>query len=117
MTAIATGSDVSVDAIVRLFQATDPDRVRAFLSQRPLLRALLVEASDVLPRYFPIGTTSSLDVAQHPESGSRPELVLRINPPLPMSEALKQLDRLDEDWWLDELPRANGELTITVWPA
>jgi hypothetical protein len=104
-------------AIIDSFNVVDRGEVSDFLTARPYLISVLFEARERISRIFPVDTTVILDLARHPDPGSRPELVLRIVTPLPMSEGLARLDRLDEEWWLDALPHANGELTMVVWPA
>jgi hypothetical protein len=116
MTAIAPTVSPPVDAIERLFLVDHPDDIRTFIAARPHLISILHEASERIPDSFPPMTKVSLDLVGHPESGSRPELVLRIQTSLPMAEALDRLDRLDEEWWLDTLPVAQGDMTLVVWP-
>ncbi|HKG27368.1 MAG TPA: hypothetical protein VKB09_17080 [Thermomicrobiales bacterium] len=117
MTAVALKVSPPIETIERLFDVDDRDDIRDFLAARPHLVSVLREASERIPGSFPPGTKASLDLVHHPEPGSRPKLVLRIQTPLPMTEALARLDRLDEEWWLDVLPLARGEMTLVVWPA
>lgn len=116
MTASAPTVSPPVDSIERLFLMDHPDDIRAFVAARPHLLSILHEAGERIPDSFPPMTKVSLDLVDYPESGSRPELVLRIQTPLPMAEALDRLDRLDEEWWLDTVPLAQGDMSLVVWP-
>jgi hypothetical protein len=45
---------------------------------------------------------------------SLPELFVYIQTPLPVTAAREKLEQLDEEWWLDALPRAGGRLNIAL---
>jgi hypothetical protein len=50
-----------------------------------------------------------------PDAGdAAPELYLYIQTSLPVAEAQARLERLDEEWWLDALPRGKGRVCIAL---
>jgi hypothetical protein len=56
-----------------------------------------------------------LEVVQEPDAmEASPELFLYVQTRLPVAEARAKLAELDEGWWLDALPRAEGRLSIAL---
>ncbi len=56
-----------------------------------------------------------LEVIPNPEAvDALPELFLYIQTRLPVHEARARLEKLDDEWWLDALPGADGRLNIAL---
>ena len=89
-----------------------PD-AEAFLVARPDLHALLRDAADQLGHSFP-GAPLRVSLRHNEGQGEPPELVLAAVTDLALADAFARLDRFDEEWWLDAMPRADGLLTVTV---
>jgi predicted HTH domain antitoxin len=89
-------------------------QVRPFLQAYPHLTEFLLEASPYLQKHF--GTTPhvELEVIRDPEIGLTGELIAYILTPLSVDEAQARLDRLDDEWLLDELDRVDGLLNFSL---
>ena len=110
-TVSATNSVASVADLDRLFSIDDRQQVHAYLARHSHLVPLLVDAAAAIRRYFPQDDTLRLEVIDDAETKTE-QLYAIVRTSLPSDEAERQLDRLDEEWWLDAVERASGELTI-----
>jgi hypothetical protein len=90
-----------------------PDVVKEFLAENDFLIPLIEESRAKIAEYFGAETPLALEVRFHPDDGSS-ELFLYVKSALPVSEAMKTLDRLAWDWWLDEMPRAHNRMMISL---
>jgi hypothetical protein len=88
--------------------------VRRFLHACPQLVEVLLEAHVYLQKYFGPDPQVTLRVVSDPEAESTDELFAYIRTSLPVDEALARLDKLDEDWFLDQLDRVNGQLNFNL---
>lgn len=97
----------------RLYVLPQRSAVLAFLSGRPHLVALLLEAHLYLRLYFQ-DVQCVLNLHENPES-SIEQVGLAILVPADHPErAIAQMEAFDEGWWLDAMDRAFGELFITI---
>ena len=107
------------DALVSTMQrytVRDQSGVRHILRRYPFLPAVLAEALERIPRYFP-GSPLSLWVMSDPERDTgddTDELILSIETSLDAPEAMERRARLADEWWLDALPTTKGRLSIDV---
>ena len=69
------------------------DEIREFLRNNILLGPIVAEAYGKLQKLFPYSTII-MEVVQD-------ELVISIETTLSPEEAIEQLDRFDDEWWLD----------------
>jgi hypothetical protein len=104
----------SFGAIAELFDIEDAPAVRSYLGANPSLVPLLVEARRTVPRFFPGETRVRLQVLADRDDEDHTDLFAIIQTALPEDDALRCLDRFDEEWWLDAAGRAGGRLTIDV---
>jgi hypothetical protein len=89
--------------------------VQSMTDRNPHLVSLLREAREQVDRVFGSSAPIDLEVVENPEAAdSSPELFAFIQTPLPVPAARERLERLDEEWWLDALPRAEGRLNIAL---
>ena len=89
--------------------------VRSMTDGNPQLVPLLLEARENVERVFGSDAPVVLAVVENPEAAdSLPELFVYIQTPLPVAAAREKLEQLDEEWWLDALPRAGGRLNIAL---
>jgi hypothetical protein len=107
-------ASTSLDAVEKLFEIGDVPGVRRYLDGQPTLVPLLVEARRAIPRYFPDPTGVRLELLADRDDGDHVDLFAIIRTVLPEDEALRRLDRFDEEWWLEAAVRGNGHLTIDV---
>ncbi len=103
----------SIQALRSLYALADAPAVASFLSRHPELSALLIEAHQRIGRHFP-GHHLSLSAVADPEQDTEPRLRIGITTRLDGETALERLGRLDEEWWLDTLPRAGRFLFINL---
>ena len=88
--------------------------VRCFLHTYPQLVEVLLEARLYLQKYFGPAPQVTLEVVSDPEVEGVEELFAYILTSLPVDEALARLDRLDEEWFLDQLDRVGGRFNFNL---
>ena len=91
---------------------TDKARVDEFLKRHPGLDNLLLEAYEQIHAYFP-ESRNLLEVITDPELGYQ-QLLVTVMTPCDIDEAMNRLDTFRDDWWLDNLWRADEKLLIDV---
>lgn len=95
----------------------EPEHVASFLEAYPFLVPLLIEARPILARYFP-DTPVVLELVDEPDAEDEEDgaeltdLFATVQSRLPPEEAMRRLDRLDQDWWYANLRRGDGRLHI-----
>jgi predicted HTH domain antitoxin len=89
-------------------------QVRRFLQAYPHLTGFLQEAFPYLQKHFGPSPRVELEVIRDPEIGSTGELIAYILTPLSVDEAQARLDRLDDEWLLDEMDRVDGLLNFNL---
>jgi hypothetical protein len=94
----------------------DPVKVEGFLRQHPDVEKLLREAQEPLQHTFGKDVTVSVTVISNPDIAPRELLVSSIQTSRSAAQALARLDMFDETWWLDNAPRAKGQLVFTLAP-
>ena len=110
-----TALDERIASLADLYRFDDQEAVTGFLQQHDFLVDLLVEAREHISMHFGPDTPTALEVFYDlDDEHEEPDLLALIETTLPPEEASAQLDRLDETWWLDALPRSQFILTITL---
>ncbi len=104
---------IEVRALERLYIFKERLEVLDFVNLHPFLAPLLFEAVGRIDQFFP-EPQLSLEVVSDFEFPDSSQLVLSIETILSPDEALKRLDRFDDDWWLDAAREAEGRLCIDV---
>lgn len=100
--------------IRKLFVFRNPPEVSEFLHAHPFLVPLLVEAHGRISQYFAPSPEVILEVITDPEAEDDRELFAFIRTALPPDEAMRKLDGLDQEWWLEASSRAKCLLNIDV---
>ncbi len=90
----------------------DEERVDDFLKTHPGLDKLLLDAYEQIHAYFP-ESRNLLEVITDPELGYQ-QLLVTIMTHCDINEAMNRLDSFRNDWWLDNLRRAEEKLLIDV---
>ena len=104
-----------ITPLADLYRFNDREAVTGFLQQHDFLVDLLVEAREHISMHFGPDTPTALEIFYDlDDEHEEPDLLALIETTLPPEEASAQLDRLDETWWLDALPRSQFILTITL---
>lgn len=96
-----------------LFTFRDPQAVVSFLRKNDFLVPLLIEANKEIKKHFPESQTY-LELVSDPEAVDEWQLFLYISTKLAPREARPILKRLDNEWWLAALERAQGKLCISL---
>lgn len=97
-----------------LYSLRNAAAVRRFLHAYPRLIEVLLEAHGYLQKYFGPDPQVTLEVVSDPEVEDMDELFAYILTSLPVDEALARLNRLDEEWFLDQLDRVNGRFNFNL---
>ena len=113
LSSLALTEDEYIDELRQLYLFTDDREVSTFLKRRPHLMDLLFEALVPIRRSFPAYEQRHLKIHVDPESGQRSLFVLIVTSEQ-TAAALARLENLDQDWWLEALPRAKGEMVISL---
>jgi hypothetical protein len=87
--------------------------VAAFLGEHPFLLPLPRESYDRINEHFPMARPV-LEVVTDPEGADDFQLTVFIRTRLAPEEAMANLERFDDTWWLDAMDRAQGNLCITL---
>jgi hypothetical protein len=103
----------AIDHITTGYALRNIDRVMSFIQDHSFLRTLLPEARHYINNYFP-DSPLALEVITDPEGDTSVQLVISILTSLSPDVALERLDALDQEWWLNALPRARNKLSIRV---
>jgi hypothetical protein len=109
----ASYPSTEVQPLEQLFDIRKPTEVTHFLEENPFLTPLLREAYSHLRKYFQ-SSKLFLEVVADPELIDEEQLVVFIAVNHDPDEASEALNRLDKDWWLDAMERAQDKLTITL---
>lgn len=85
-----------------------------FVASHPFLIAILEEVRQKVSDFFPLPFNLILEVTADLETTASHALFVFIQTPLALTEALRRLDRFDDEWWLKASERAEGKLCIDV---
>ena len=104
-----------IASLANLYRFNDREAVTGFLYRHDFLVDVLIEARDHIRTHFGPDTPTALEVFYDlDDEHEEPELFALIETTLSAEEASMQLDRLDETWWLDALPRGRYILQIDI---
>ena len=108
-------ADDALDQLSARYAFRRPEEVADYLRRYPHLVPVLVEAAEVIPRYFGADAPLVLEVVTDPEEDApRPELFALVRTTLGPDEARERMDRLDDDWWTDASPDGPGVLVVDL---
>ena len=113
----ATGQSAERFGLNRLqehYDAEDWDAVSDFLSRHPALPSLLVDASPRLNDAFGAGRPVHLRLVAGYEQDEPTLLFADITNAADPMLALAQMNRFEDDWWLDAMTSAEGLLHFSV---
>lgn len=89
------------------------EEVLNFLGLNPFLMPVLVEAQAELKTYFP-NAELYLEMFTDRETIEGDHLIIFIATDLRGTEALKILDRFDDTWWINNIDRVGGKISINL---
>lgn len=102
-----------VDDLTHSFDMINPHEVEGFIAAHPQLLSVLREAPSAITSYFP-SAAIRLQILTDPEIPGRKDMFLGILTSLGAEEACERLDRLDKEWSLNAMEKADGLLCIDV---
>ena len=101
--------------IEKCFAFKDPGMVISLLLRSGFLAELLLEIHQKIGQYFNEAYVSvTLEIYRGADTGEEDQLFVMVKSSQDSESAYKCLARLDEEWWLRELPRAKGKMVISV---
>lgn len=109
-----TVAAAETESLRPLYSFRRSDEVAAFLKDHPFLVTLLLEARVQITKYFGSEADVALEVITDPGSVSDRQLFALVRTNLSPDEALIELERLDQEWWLAAMDNAQGHLGIDV---
>ncbi len=95
------------------FQLRDAGSVLEFVENDPSLVGLLLEAREQIRQWFP-DAVIFVEVENDPDTITHHRLIVSIGTLLDAPETLQALEHFDRSWWLKNLDRAKGKVTVTV---
>ena len=107
-------SDGLLAGLQQIYPFEQPFSVAEFLKAHPFLVNILLEAYPKMTAVFGEGVMATLRLVDEPDFPCESELFAVTQTDLPPDEALRRLNALDEEWWLEASPRARSRLNFTV---
>lgn len=101
----------TLETLLEQFELRNENRVNQYLRQYSFLLPLILEAKAQITRFFSPETRTAIEVSADPSDGSS-QLYLVIPTRLKAEEAYGQLERLDQEWWLEASERAQFRMNI-----
>lgn len=98
-----------VDKVEDLYDFVDKDKVSIFIAEHIFLTDILLEAHTQIHKYFP-----RCQIVLELDKYEDDRILVRIKTELDADEALNRLKKLDHNWWLDILPRAENKMMIDI---
>jgi|GEM_PF-3902652 hypothetical protein len=111
---VTRASREQIDLIERMYILQGREAIRSYLECHPHLISLLLEAWSMIPLYFS-GMPIILRLVEDPEGYQPPQIGVYILVPNDNPDAaLARLTAFDQEWWLDAMDRAFGDLFMTI---
>jgi hypothetical protein len=95
-----------------LYFLEDDGSVRRLLGEHPEAYVPLIHAASLLPRYFGSDARLSLGIEHDLDGNESPRLAATIHTAQSPAEAAANLDRFDDDWWLDAMGNVHHYLSF-----
>jgi hypothetical protein len=104
---------IETHQLEQLYIFREKAEILRFLEEKQFLLSLLEDTYINISHYFPVSDLF-LDVVIDPEIANERQLVIFIAIKDNAEEASEALDKFDEEWWMDNMNRAQGSLCITL---
>jgi len=105
--------NIDLTAIEKRFFLKEPEQITKFLALNPYLIPVLSETANILDRYFP-GGNYNLHWYVDPEIAAFKWLTIEIPTKYSPREASDRLNRFDDEWWIDNEYKTNGNVIVNV---
>ncbi len=106
--------DEKLDSLSQKYEIAESEGVKSFLLKNRFLISLLEEIPNKVSQYFGNNQRLALKVSYEPDFPESSELWVFILTELSAKEALPLLEKFDEEWWLENMDRADCKLNITL---
>jgi hypothetical protein len=106
--------DPALQALDQFYTFRRAEEVSGFLQAHPFLVPLLLEAHGKIAKYFGPSPEVVLEVIIDPEAEDDRELFALVRVDLSPDEAVRRLERFDQEWWLDASSQGCCLLNIDV---
>jgi hypothetical protein len=103
----------TISDLDQIYTFRNQPEVLGFIRDNSFLTPLLFEAWNVIRKYFP-SDLLFLEVYQDLESPNSSQLIIFIATSLKAQAAGQALDKIDQEWWLNNFERARGKLAINL---
>ena len=103
-----------IQAIQAFCELADPSELVSYLERHAAARRVMVEAIEVIPKYFPEFRKATARFRPNYDSPAFPYIAVRIDTGVDANQARSLRETFDEEWWIPELPSVHGELLIDV---
>jgi hypothetical protein len=110
----ALRSRIRLDGLEELYSVRGAATVWHFLLAHSHLIDMLLEAYPHIEKHFGPDPEVALDVVSDPEATSRKQMFAYIITSLPPAKAMAQPDKLDEEWFLDQLDRVGNLFNFSL---
>lgn len=97
------------------YEISDSIQIKTFIFNNPFLISILTEAPNQIKKVFGNKVNMSLEIHSDPEENNK-ELFVIIRSKFTPKKARQLIDRLDDEWFLDQLDNTQGYLCITEEP-
>jgi bifunctional DNA-binding transcriptional regulator/antitoxin component of YhaV-PrlF toxin-antitoxin module len=101
-----------INFLAREYEIRNPQEVAAFLSENKSLIDLLGEIPAQIRKHFGAEQKLVLQFFVDPEDSTWQRIHLLVSTKLKHQEAKPLMDAFSEDWWLDNMRRADSKLLI-----
>jgi hypothetical protein len=110
----AAATQADIDRLADHYTFRDAEAVVGFVRDHPAVVSPLLEAVEVVPRYFGPGKELVLEVERDRDTRDHRQLFALVQTDQDVDAALASLDRFEWEWWLDALPRAAPHLIYHI---
>lgn len=107
-------TDEQVDSLSRKYKIIRVEEVKKFLLKNRFLILLLEEIPNKIYEYYGNEQEISLELFYEPDFPQSSKLWVSVLTEKSAEDARSIMDRIDEDWWLENIDRANCKLNIGI---
>ena len=113
-TQTTAGVDSEILSLEAVYCFRDRATIVSFLREHLFLIDLLTEATGEIREHFGRQAQLALEVFRDVDDPSAAELLVWIRTNLEPGVARRELDRFDEDWWLEASARSDTRMNIAL---
>ncbi len=103
-----------INVLAREYEIHNPPEVAEFLSRNTFLLDLLKEIPSKIFQYYGSEQKIALEVFYEPDFPQSSKLWVSVLTERSAEEARSIMDKIDEDWWLENIDKAKCKLNIGI---